>query len=409
MPTDSSVHRPTILQLIPKLETGGAERTVVEMSAAITTAGGRAMVAAEDGRMAAAVREAGGEIIEFPAGTKNPAKIIANSAGLVRLIAEHKIDLLHARSRAPAWSALIAARRTKVPFVTTYHGAYAEKNAAKRLYNSVMARSDRVIANSVYTSELIRARYGTPADRIAVIHRGIDPTAFDPARIAPERLDKLRKAWGIAPGTRIVLHAARLTGWKGQRVVIDAAGRLGLAFSGAANAAAPVAIILAGDAQGRDDYVSELKDRIKAHRLEGVVKLVGHVDDMAAAFALAYVTLVPSTEPEAFGRAAIEAQAAGSPVIAARLGAPPETVRAIPDVAAGTETGWLVPPADADALAGALAEALALTSNAHAALAARAQIHAATNFTLARLQSQTLAVYDQLLGTNLAAAFLAHS
>ena len=401
-----TINRPTILQIIPKLETGGAERTVVEMSAAITAAGGRALVAAEPGRMAEAVRAAGGEIIDFPAATKNPANIIANASALVRLIAREKIDLLHARSRAPAWSAFIAARRAKVPFVTTYHGAYAEKGSIKRLYNSVMARSDRVIANSRYTAELIRSRYGTPSERIAVIPRGIDPAAYDPANITPERLTNLRTSWGISPETRVVLHAARLTGWKGQRVVIDAAGRLGLAFSGVSAAAAPVAFILAGDAQGRSDYVADLRSRIDAHRLGQVVKLVGHVDDMAAAYALATVTLVPSTEPEAFGRAAIEAQACGSPVIAARLGAPPETVRALPDVAVGTETGWLVPPGDADALAGALAEALALSPEQHAALAARARKHVVENFTLVRLQSETLAVYDRLLGTHMADAFV---
>ena len=398
-------HRPTILQLIPKLETGGAERTVVEMSWAITQAGGRAVIAAEDGRMADAVRAAAGEIIDFPAATKNPLQMAVNAARLVRLIADHGIDLLHARSRAPAWSAFAASRRAGVPFVTTYHGAYGEKNAAKKLYNSVMARADKVIANSHFTADLIQSRYGTPAARIAVIHRGVDPAVFDPATIAPDRLAKLRQQWGIAPETRVVLHAARLTAWKGQRVVIDAAGRLGLAFAGAAPARPPVAIILAGDAQGRDDYVRELRSRIKAHRLEGVVKLVGHVDDMPAAYALAFVTLVPSTEPEAFGRAAIEAQASGSPVIAARLGAPPETVRAAPEAAGGTETGWLVAPGDADALAGALAEALALGADAHATLAARARAHVAANFTLQSLQSQTLAVYDGLLGTDLSGAF----
>ena len=405
MPIQPPPHRPTILQLIPKLETGGAERTVVEMSWAITRAGGQALVAAEDGRMARAVREAGATIIDFPAATKNPAKIITNAARLAVLIKDHQIDLLHARSRAPAWSAWIAARRANIPFVSTYHGAYSETNAGKKLYNGVMARADRVIANSTYTSDLIRARYGTPPERIAVIPRGIDPAVFDPAQIAPERLAKLRAAWGITPETRVILHAARLTAWKGQRVVIDAAGRLGLAFSGAAADRPPVAIILAGDAQGRDAYVHDLRQHIKTHRLDSIVKLVGHVEDMPAAYALAYATLVPSTEPEAFGRAAIEAQAAGSPVIAARLGAPPETVRAVPDVPPGTETGWLVPPGNADALAGALAEVLAMGPTAYAALAGRARAHAVANFTLRRLQSDTLAVYDALLGTALAAAF----
>ena len=405
VPSPDPPQRPIILQIIPKLETGGAERTVVEVCAAITRGGGRALVAAQDGRMAGDVRAAGGEIIPLPMASKNPLQIVANARRLTQLIQSEKINLLHARSRAPAWSALMAARRARVPFVTTYHGAYSERGRLKRLYNGVMARADRVIANSEFTADLIRTRYGTDNARIVVIHRGIDAAAYDPTAIEPERLDKLRAAWGIAPGTRVILVAARLSPQKGQSVVIDAAGRLGLAFSGAMTTAAPVAIILAGDAQGRDDYVRELDVRIAAHRLGGVVKRVGHVADMAAAYALAHVAVLPSTLPEAFGRASIEAQASGVPVIATRLGAPPETVRAVPDVPAGSETGWLVPPGDADALAGALAEALALSPEMHTALASRARANATTHFTLARLQRQTLGVYDSLLGTCLAEQF----
>ena len=397
--------RPTILQLIPRLETGGAERTVVEVCAAITRAGGRALVAAQDGRMARDVRSAGGEIIPLPMASKNPVQIIANARRLVQLIKSERIDLLHARSRAPAWSALFAARRARVPFVTTFHGAYSERGRIKRLYNSVMSRADRIIANSQFTANVVRTRYGTDSARISVIHRGIDPAAYNATAIAPERLAALRAAWGISPETRVVLTAARLSPPKGQATVIDAAGRLGLAFPGAQDAASPVVFILAGDAQGRDDYMRDLDARIAAHRLGGIVKRVGYVGDMPAAYALAYVALMPSTYPEAFGRASIEAQASGVPVIASRLGAPPESVRAAPDVAAGTETGWLVPPGDADALAGALAEVLAMSAEAYAAMAERARHNATTNFTLARLQSQTLAVYDSLLDTHLAADF----
>jgi glycosyltransferase involved in cell wall biosynthesis len=405
VPPRGAPRRPTILQIIPKLDGGGAERTVVEVCAALTRAGSRALVAAEDGRMATDVRAAGGEIFTLPMASKNPLQIVANARRLIQLIQAEHIDLLHARSRAPAWSALIAARRTGLPFVTTFHGAYSERGRVKRLYNSVMARADRIIANSHFTAEVINSRYGTAEGRIVVIHRGIDPAAYNNEAIAPERLDALRAAWGIAPGTRVVLVAARLSPPKGQSVVIDAAGRLGLAFSGGTPGAAPVAVILAGDAQGRDEYLRDLDRRIAAHRLESVVKRVGHVSDMPAAYALAYVALMPSTYPEAFGRASIEAQASGVPVIATRIGAPPESVRAVPDVPETDITGWLVPPGDADALAGALAEALALSPGAHARMAARARVNATANFTLAALQVKTLAVYDDLLGSALAVQF----
>src|SRR5262249_51943016 len=158
---------------------------------AVVRAGGRALVLAEPGRLVTRVTAAGGEVTPFPAASKNPIRMLANAQAMVRMIAQQDVDLVHARSRAPAWSALFAARAAKVPVVTTYHGAYGETNAAKRLYNSVMARGDVVIANSRYTADLIESRYGTPRPRIEVIHRGIDRTIFDPANVAPKRVAAL--------------------------------------------------------------------------------------------------------------------------------------------------------------------------------------------------------------------------
>src|SRR5215813_12578334 len=167
--------RPTILQIVPRLDTGGAELSTVEIAEALVRAGGRALVLTEPGgRLTARVTAAGGELIPFPAASKSPIRLLMNARAMTRLIRAQGIDLVHARSRAPAWSALLAARRTRVPLVTTYHGAYGEKNAAKRLYNGVMARGDVVIANSGYTANLIAARYATPRRRITVIHRGVD-------------------------------------------------------------------------------------------------------------------------------------------------------------------------------------------------------------------------------------------
>jgi glycosyltransferase involved in cell wall biosynthesis len=419
--------RPTILQIIPQLDSGGAELSVVEITDAVVRAGGRCLVLAEPGRLAAAIEEAGGEVHPFPAATKNPLRILTNAGRIARIAAREGVDLIHARSRAPAWSALLAARRLGVPFVTTYHGAYNETNALKRLYNSVMARGDVVIANSRYTAGLIAARYGTPAERVEVIHRGVDTAAFDPARIAPERAAALRHSWGIAPEQRVILQAARLTRWKGQSVLIDAAARLK-----AQGRLQDAAVVLAGDAQGRDSYVEELRSRIARHGLQARVHIVGHVADMAAAYLAAHVTVVASTEPEAFGRTAIEAAALGCPVVATDIGAPPETVLAEErgergltrgpsshieiqpsDVRAltpaGGPTGWLVPPGNVAALAGRLAEALALAPPARAGMGERARQHVLANFSITSMQSSTLGVYDQLLSTTLRAGFAAAS
>jgi glycosyltransferase involved in cell wall biosynthesis len=394
-----SKDRPTILQIIPQLDAGGAELSVVEIAGAVAKAGGRAMVLAEPGRLAANITAAGGEVIPFPAATKSPLRILANAGRIARIARREGVDLIHARSRAPAWSALIAARRIGVPFVATYHGAYNETNAVKRLYNSVMARGDVTIANSHYTARLVADRYGTPPERLVVIQRGVDTAGFDPARIAPERVATLRQAWGVAPGQRIILQAARLTRWKGQGVLIEAAGRL-LAQGRLDDAV----VILAGDAQGRDSYAELLRGQIARLGLQGRVRLVGHVVDMAAAFRAAHVTVVASIEPEAFGRTAIEAAAVGCPVIATDIGAPSETVVA-PPAPEETTTGWLVPPADAGALAARVADALDLPAPARAGMGARARSRAVTCFSVEVMQQSTLGVYDRLLGTALQARF----
>ncbi|MDX2157358.1 MAG: glycosyltransferase family 4 protein [Hyphomicrobiaceae bacterium] len=389
---------PTILQIVPRLDTGGAELSALEINEALVAAGGRSLVLTEGGRMADRVPAAGGELIEFPAGTKNPVRMLLNARALGRLMASEGVDLVHARSRAPAWSTLIAARRSGTPFVTTYHGAYGERDPLKRLYNSVMARADIVIANSRYTADLVRSRYGTPESTIRVIHRGVDMARFDPAAICAGRIARLRAGWGIAADAPVILQAARLTAWKGQRVLIEAVGQL--AASGRLGEAR---VVLAGDDQGRHGYARELAELATRLGIDDRVLLAGHVDDIAAAFAVAQVAVVASTEPEAFGRAAAEAQALACPVIATDIGAPPETVRAMARVGPDAATGWLVPPGDASALAGAIGAALALSPSERSAMGARARSHIATRFTLSAMRRSTLAVYDQLLGTDLAA------
>lgn len=389
---------PTILQIIPELDTGGAELSAVEIAEALVKAGARALVATEGGRLADRVRDAGAEIIPFPAATKNPLRMLANVRALERLMQERGVDLLHARSRAPAWSALGAARRTRVPFVTTYHGAYNENGRLKNLYNSVMARSDIVIANSGFTANLVRTRYGTPEARLRVIHRGVDCDRFNPAAVSEDRVAALRVQWGVPSSARIVLVPARLTAWKGQRVVIEAAGLLK-----AQGLHDDTCFVMAGDAQGRDDYLTSLRARAVELGVKDRVLFVGHVAEMAAAYRTASLTVIASIEPEAFGRIAIETQAMSVPVIATDIGAPPETLLTEP---ADWITGWLVPAGDPARLADRLAAGLAISPSDHAAMGRRARAHVLARFTLRAMKAQTLAVYDQLLGTELRSRFM---
>jgi glycosyltransferase involved in cell wall biosynthesis len=389
----------TILQVVPRLDAGGSEQAAVEIAEALARAGARALVATDGGRMATAFTDAGGEIVPLPMASKNPVTILANARRLARLIEERGVDLVHARSRAPAWSALLAARKTGRPFVTTYHGAYSTPGPFKNFYNSVMARGDRVIANSRYTVDLIVSRHQVPHDRIRVIYRGVDLSKFAPELIGPERLARLRDLWGLRETQPVMLQAARLTRWKGQPLVIEAAHQL---HNG--NRLGDAVFVLAGDEQGREGYRQELEQLIMASGLVARVKLVGHCDDMPAAFALAQAAIVASTSAETFGRTSVEAQALGCPVIVSDIGAAPETiVRASP-----TErnyTGWLIPCQDAASIAARVAEVMLLTPQERAALGARARAHVTAKFTLSRMQRATLAVYDELLGTHLADRF----
>ncbi len=381
----------TVLQIIPELDTGGAERTTVDIAAALVGAGARALVATEGGRLIGELQAKGGVWIDFPAASKNPAAMLAHARRLAKVFVAERVDIVHARSRAPAWVALAATRIVRRPFVTTYHGSYSGRSAPKRLYNSVMARGDVVIANSHYTADLIRAAHSFATANVRVIPRGTDLAQFTASAISPERVRALRARWEVGPHERVVLLPGRLTSWKGQTVLIEAArlmlgrGRRDLVF------------VLAGDAQGREDYARELDRAIAGSNLGGVVRRVGHVEDMPAAMLASAAVAVPSTLPEAFGRVAVEAQAVGTPVVVSNLGAVGETVLAPPDVPADMRTGWRVAAGDAAGLAETLETILALRPSARDALAVRARNHVESRFSLDRMVRETLDIYAALV------------
>lgn len=375
-----SASSPAILQVLPSLVSGGVERGTLEIAEALVAAGFRAFVASAGGPLVAPLEALGARHVTLPLATKSPAAIWRNAGQLAAVMRAEGIGLLHARSRAPAWSALLAARRTGARFVTTYHGTYNEGLPGKRLYNSVMARGDRVIAISRFIAGIVRDRHGVGEDRLRIIPRGVDERRFDPAAVAPDRIAALRAAWGVAPGRPVVMLPGRVTRWKGQAVLVEAMARL----RGDAQA------LLVGDAGAKPAFEEELRARIAALGLAGRVRLVGHAADVPAALLLADVVVHASTDPEAFGRTVIEAQAMERCVVASDLGGPTETVE--PGV-----TGWRVPPGDADALAAAIDHVLAMAPAERAAAGARARAAVLAGYTTARMQAATLDVYRELL------------
>jgi glycosyltransferase involved in cell wall biosynthesis len=375
----------TILQVAPELSAGGVERTVLEVTEAIVEAGGRALLASKGGRLEEEFARLGGELIRMDAKSRNPVTIKVNEGRLRQIIREQKVDLVHARSRAPAWSAWAAAKAEGVPFVTTYHGAYSGTSGLKRAYNSVMAKGDLVIANSEWIAAHIAEVHGIDPARIVTIPRGVDLDAFDPAAVTPARVEALRKAWGLEGDTRLVLLLpGRLTSWKGQGLALEALGLL------APEERAGLVLILAGDAQGRDSYVSDLEHQITRLGLTGQARIVPHVTDMPAAYLVAGLVLAPSTRPEAFGRVAAEASAMARPVIVADHGGGRETVIEY-------ETGTRAEPGSAPALAGAIRAMLSVGPASRASMGRQGRDHIIRHFSKRGLQAATLSVYKRLL------------
>jgi glycosyltransferase involved in cell wall biosynthesis len=344
------------------------------------------LVARAGGRLEPDLTATGGELIKLPVHTKNPFIALANAIRLAWIVRKRGVRLIHARSRAPAWSALLAARLSGARFVTTFHGVYNARSGLKRFYNSVMARGDAVIANSEYTREHILRNYDVHPERVVAIPRGVDLSVFDRARVAGADVAAMRASWGLAADDArcVVIAPARLTRWKGHLVLIEAVKKIEARRPGG------LKVIIAGDAQGRRSYVDELVTAIERAGLQEVVAIVGHIRQMPVAFAASDVAVFPVIEPEAFGRGAVEAQVMGAPVIASALGGYTETV-------VENETGFLVPPGAAVELAGAIEHAIDLGREGRAAMGRKGSERACTLYAKSALQTATLAVYQRLL------------
>ncbi len=385
--TTPSLAGKTILQVIPDLAAGGAERTTIEIAQALVKSGARALIASSGGRLEDELRAVGGELLKRESmPSKNPITLLQNAFWIKSLIANEKIDIVHARSRAPAWSAYWACCQSHTPFVTTYHGTYNAKTPLKRWYNSVMARGVSVIANSSYIAEHVALTYPNAANKIITIPRGVDLEAYEPSAISQERKDSILKAWfdGKVPATPILLLPGRLTAWKGQKLAIEALIQL------ARNDENKWTLILAGDDQGRSEYTQSLRDLISSANLQEQIKLVGHCTDMPAAISVSDIILAPSQEPEAFGRVAAEAGALGKPTIVSDLGGQRETV-------IQSRTGLRIKPHDVGVFASALRQLLYMSKADRDEMGRCAASHIKANYTTRGLQKATLGVYADVL------------
>lgn len=372
--------------MIPALKSGGVEIETLQIAQAITKAGGKAIIAANlDGNDLQGTDQLSSNVtfINLPLDTKNPLRIANNTSLLKKLIKKEKVDIVHARSRAPAWSAYKAARSLGIPFITTYHAAYSSQTVLKTFYNSVMARGDRVIAISRFIAEHLSQQYQErpwfdPA-KLRVILRGIDVHYFDPAIIANERLVHLQKQWEIPSDMRFLLLPGRMSKSKGHMTLIQA-----LSLMKQAN----VMAIFVGSDQGHEAYREYLFREANALDLEGRVKWFPPCPDLPAAYALADFILCPSLVPEGFGRLMAEAQAMKKPVIASSGGAASEVIE-------DGKTGWLFPSGDANALAEALDTALQMPKKQLNEMGNHGRKRAEAFFSKEYMNAQTIEVYKE--------------
>jgi glycosyltransferase involved in cell wall biosynthesis len=366
----------TLLQVTPRLVGGGVERATLDMAGAVNRAGFRSIVASWGG---ADADELEGEFVRLPVHSRNPAVMLANVGRLAKLIQKEGVSLVHVRSRAPAFSAIAAARRAGVPVVATYHGIYSAASPLKRWYNGVMTRGDLVIANSDFTLEHILGQHPVAPERIVVVPEGIDTARFDPAAVSPERIAAVRAAWGLAPDDRrrVLLCAARLTAWKGQGTAIQAF---------AARARRENAVLVLAGREESATYAAALRALAAGLGVGNAVVFPGPVLDMPAALLAADVVLAPSTKAESFGRSAVEAAAMGRPVVASAIGAHLETVE-------DGVTGWLVPPGELAAWTRAIDAALSMPANPEAS-----RDRAVSRYSLEAMVNSTFEVYRRLLG-----------
>ena len=371
------------MQVLPALVTGGVERGTVDVACAIADAGWISVVVSAGGPMEYELVRHGVKHINLPVDVKTPWGIYFNIGSLVKVIEDFGVDIVHARSRAPAWSAYKAAEKTGTNFITTFHGTYnLGPFGIKRWYNSIMTRGRKVIAISDFIASHIVSNYGLEnTDKIRIIPRGIDIDRFDPQHVSPERMIQLAKLWRLPDGVPVIMLPGRVTRWKGQSVLIEAIAKL---------KHRPVRCLLVGSDKGKEDYRSELENLAAKLGLTDCVHVVGDCNDMPAAYMLTDVVVSASTDPEAFGRVMVEAQAMGRPIVASDHGGAKETVLE-------GQTGFLTQPGDAQALAQAIDQVLDMTGEERENQAAIAINHARSNFTKQAMCRATLDVYSELL------------
>ncbi len=372
---------PVILQILPSLNSGGVERGTHEIASALNKNHFKNYVVSAGGKLVKNLDNSATKHIKLNVKTKNPLKIIINSFILIFIIKKYNIDIIHARSRAPAWSAFIASKITKIKFITSFHGVYSGKSKIKKLYNSVMLRGDKIIAVSNFIKNHIRENYNFKDEaKIQVIHRGVDIEKFNIKNINAKNTANYKKQISNSTKDKIIVMPARITDWKGQLILLEASLKI---------EHKNFKIVFVGKFQKTSSYYLSLLDFIKKYHLEDKIIFFEEVTDIINFYALADLIVSPTIRPEAFGRVIVEAASLGNIVITTNHGGAAETV--IHD-----KTGFLIKPNNSDDLAQIINLYFSLKSTKIKAMQNAAKLHVRKNFAITNMQNKTIKLYQDI-------------
>ena len=377
-----------VLQVIPKLGYGGAETGCYDIAHYLPENNCGSFIVTSGGELLKFVDKKKVKVIRLPVHSKNPLLIIFNFIVLIGIILFNNISIVHARSRAPAWSCLLATKITGRKFVTTFHGTYNFKNNLKKFYNSIMVRSDLIIAGSNFIFSHIKKNYSNYLDnkkRLMVIFRGINVDFFDPTTKIESDEKKLLKIWNIEKDKKIILLPGRLTSWKGQEIFIEAVNLVNIELGYEAF----YAVVLGSD-QGRDLFKKKLIRLSEQYRMTNQIRFIDHCKDMALAYQVSDIIVSASKEPEAFGRVAVEAQAMQKPIIASNIGGSNETI-------IDEKTGFLFESGSAKSLSKKILKSLSLDETSLKSIGIEGRKNIIQKFNVEKMCFSTYSEYKRIL------------
>ena len=377
-----------VLQVIPKLGYGGAETGCYDIAHYLSENNCDSFIVTSGGELLKFINTKKVKIIRLPIHSKNPLLIIINFIALVGIILFNNISIVHARSRAPAWSCLLATKVTGRRFITTFHGTYNFNNNFKKFYNSVMVRSHLIIAGSNFIFSHIKENYSKHLNakkKLMVIFRGINVDYFDPTTKIESDQKKLLNKWGIEKDKKLLLLPGRLTPWKGQEVFIEAINLVNIELGYEAF----YAVILGSD-QGRDLYKKKLIRLSEQYRMTKQIKFIDHCKDMALAYKVSDIVVSASIEPEAFGRVAVEAQSMEKPIIASNIGGSNETI-------IDEKTGFLFESGNAKSLSQKILKILSLDETSLKSIGDEGRKNIIQKFNVERMCFSTYSEYKRIL------------